>query len=160
MWDVLPSFQKSVAACDDMPTLAEQTKAFIDHLTKRVFPDKEPDSIPKDPQDTKLENITNATKKSTFIEQITTQAEQFEETYQLEATLLESKKLCITQEKATQIEMWARMQKAGLSYSETLAKSHDMMVETMQAEIQKLEDMHNKLGDLKNEALLSISQAT
>ena len=123
LWDVLPSFQKSVAACDDMPTLAEQTKAFVDHLTKRVFPDKELDSIPKDPQDTKLENTTTATKKSTFVEQITTQAEQFEETYQLEAALLESKKLCITQEKTTMIEMWARMQKAGLSHSETLAKS-------------------------------------
>ncbi len=96
LWDVLPSFQKSVAACDDMPTLAEQTKVFIDHLTKRVFPDKELNLIPKDPQDTKLENITNATKKSTFIEQITTQAEQFEETYQLEVALLESSKLCIT----------------------------------------------------------------
>ncbi len=96
LWDVLPSFQKSVAACNDMPTLAEQTKAFIDHLTKRVFPDKEPDSISRDPQDTKLENITNATKKSTFVEQITNQAEQFEETYQLEVALLGSSKLCIT----------------------------------------------------------------
>ncbi len=96
LWDVLPSFQKNVAACDDMPALAEQTKAFIDHLTKRVFPDEEPDSIPKDPQDTKLENITNVTKRSTFVEQITTQAEQFEETYKLEVALLKSSKLCIT----------------------------------------------------------------
>jgi hypothetical protein len=39
------------------------------------------------------------------------------------------------QEKATQIEMWARMQKAGLSYSEILTKSHDMVAETIQAEI-------------------------
>ena len=30
----------------------------------------------------------------------------------------------------------------------------------MEAEIQKLDDMHNKLDDLKNEAQLSISEAT
>ncbi len=56
--------------------------------------------------------------------------------------------------------MWARMQKTVHNCSETLAKSQVMMVETMEAEIQKLEDMHNKLDDFKNEALLSISQAT
>ena len=52
------------------------------------------------------------------------------------------------------------MQKTVLSHSETLAKSQEMMVETMQAEIKKLEDMHNKLDNFKNEALLSISLAT
>ena len=45
------------------------------------------------------------------------------------------------------------MQKSGLGSSEILAKSQDMMIEVMEAEIKKLENLRGQLDDLKNEAL-------
>ncbi len=49
MWDVLPSVQKSVATCDDMPSLCEIIKALISHLTKKVLLDEGIVLVSKDP---------------------------------------------------------------------------------------------------------------
>ena len=49
LWDVLPSVQKSVAACDDMPSLCEIIKALISHLTKKVLLDEGIVLVSKDP---------------------------------------------------------------------------------------------------------------
>ena len=88
LWDVLPSVQKSVAACDDMPSLCEIIKALISHLTKKVFPDEDLCLVSKDPQDNKLDGATEKAKNSKFVEEITAQAEVFEETHNIEVALI------------------------------------------------------------------------
>ena len=71
LWDVLPSVQKSVAACDDMPSLCGTIKDLISHLTKKVLLDGGVVLSNDDPQDTKLENKTKSANKSEFVEDIT-----------------------------------------------------------------------------------------